>query len=124
MLRGALHGLVRENCVQLAHDGDSDLGRTRAASAGAKEESTAYRSPSSGVSAPAEVKRPGLDWATLHARTWGIDVWKCRCGGKRKVLAVVTSRRTAEEMLRNLALLQPRPPLPAAQSPPQIELAV
>ncbi len=96
----------------------------RAASAEAKEESTAYPSRSPTVSAPAEVKRPQLDWATLHARTWGIDVWKCRCGGKRKVWAVVTSRRTAEEMLRNLGLLQPRPPLPAAQSPPQIELAV
>jgi len=96
----------------------------RAASAEAKEESTAYPSRSPTVSAPAEVKRPQLDWATLHARTWGIDVWKCRCGGKRKVWAVVTSRRTAEEMLRNLAPLQLRPPLPAAQSPPQIELAV
>jgi hypothetical protein len=76
------------------------------------------------VSAPAQVKRPRLAWATLQAHTWGIDVWKCSCGGKRKVLAVVTRRRTAEEMLRNLGLLQPRPPLPAAQSPPQIELAV
>jgi len=67
----------------------------RAASAEAKEKTTPYQSPSPGVSPPTEVKRPRLDWATLYARTWGIDVWKCRCGGKRKVLAVATSRRTA-----------------------------
>ena len=69
-------------------------------------------------------KRPRLDWATLQRRTFGVDVWTCRCGGKRKVLAIVTSRRTAEELLRNLGLLEPRPPPPVAQGPPQLELAM
>ena len=35
-------------------------------------------------------------------------------GGKRKVLAVITSRRTAEEILGNMGLLEPRPPPPNA----------
>lgn len=69
-------------------------------------------------------RRPRLDWATLQQRTFGVDVWTCRCGGKRKVLAVITSRRTAEEMLANLGLLTPRPPRPVAQAPPQLALAV
>src|SRR5260370_39833747 len=72
------------------------------------------------VSAPAEVKRPRLDWATLHARTWGIDVWKCRCGGKRKVLAGVASPPTPAEKLRDLGLLPlPPPPAPAQPPPPK-----
>jgi hypothetical protein len=69
-------------------------------------------------------KRPRMDWATLQRRTFGVDVWTCRCGGKRKVLAIVTSRRTAEELLRHLGLLEPKPPPPVAQGPPQLELAM
>ena len=67
-----------------------------------------------------------LDWATLHARTWGVDVWRCPCGGKRKVTAIVTSRRVAEEILRNLGLLPPSSPRPDAlpQAPPQLELPI
>ena len=72
-----------------------------------------------------KAKRPRLDWAALHARTWAVDVWACPCGGKRKVTALVTSRRVAEEILRNLGLLPPSPrPRPVAlpQAPPQLEL--
>ena len=69
-------------------------------------------------------ERPRLDWASLQRRTFEADVWACPCGGRRRVLAVVTSRRTAEEVLGNLGLL-PRPlPLPASQSPPQQQLAL
>ncbi len=57
-------------------------------------------------------KRPILDWATLHAKTWGVDVWTCHCGGKRKVMALVTSRRTAEEIRT-----QPRPAPALGPSP-------
>ena len=69
-------------------------------------------------------ERPRLDWASLQRRTFEADVWACPCGGRRRVLAVVTSRRTAEEVLSNLGLM-PRPsPLPASQSPPQLKLAL
>ena len=97
----------------------------RAAASAAKKEPSPQQSSLPGVSAPAVIKRPRLDWAALHARTWGTDVWLCPCGGKRKVMAVVTSRRTAEALLRNLGLLPPRPlPLPSAQAPPQLELSL
>jgi len=72
-----------------------------------------------------KTKRPRIDWATLHARTWNCDVWRCHCGGKRRVTAVVTNRSTAEEMLRNMGRLPPSPPpTPLAQAPPQLELLV
>lgn len=75
----------------------------------------------SGLSAQ---RRPRLDWATLQHRTWGVDVWTCRCGGRRKVLSVVTSRRTAQEMLLNIGLLAPHSSAPNAQAPPQCQLAL
>jgi hypothetical protein len=67
-------------------------------------------------------RRPRIDWATLLHRTFGCDVWKCPCGGQRRVVALVTNRRTAEEMLRKMGLLHPWPALPVAQGPPQREL--
>lgn len=73
---------------------------------------------------PERPRFPRLDWATLQQRTFGVDVWTCRCGGRRKVLAVITSRRMAQEQLRNLGLLEPRPPPPAAQGPPQLALTL
>ena len=69
-----------------------------------------------------QAQRPRIDWATLLARTFGCDVWKCPCGGQRRVVALVTNRHTAEEMLKNLGLLHATPPLPVAQAPPQLPL--
>jgi hypothetical protein len=69
-----------------------------------------------------EKKRPRIDWATLLHRTFACDVWKCACGGQRRVVALVTRRSTAEQMLRNMGPLPSPPPLPAAQGPPQHEL--
>ena len=47
-----------------------------------------------------------------------------RCGGRRRVVGVVTSHLTAEEVLRNLGLLLPRRLLPPEHGPPQLELAM
>jgi hypothetical protein len=67
-------------------------------------------------------KRSRIDWATLLHRTFVYDVWKCPCGGQRRVVALVTNLHTAEQMLRNMGLLHPRPPVPEARGPPQREL--
>jgi len=50
------------------------------------------------------------------------DVWKCGCGGQRRIAALVTNRGTAEEMLRNMGMLDVAPPLPQAPGPPQLPL--
>jgi len=71
---------------------------------------------------PRPARRPLLDWAALQQRTFGDDVFRCACGGTRKVVAVVTHPRTAEEVLSNLGLLPPRSPLPPSQAPPQLSL--
>ena len=72
----------------------------------------------------AVVKRPRLDWATALARTFGVDVWRCPCGGTRRVRAVVTHHATAEAILRSMGLLPPRTPSPLAHSPPQLSLGL
>jgi hypothetical protein len=56
------------------------------------------------------LRPPRLAWATLQARTFGTDVWTCPCGGRRRVLALVSSPYTAQEVLQRLGLLDPRPP--------------
>lgn len=73
---------------------------------------------------PRPEKRSRLDWAALQQRTYGEDVFRCSCGGRRRVVSIVTHRRTAEEVLTNLGLLEPRPPLPPAQAPPQLSLGL
>ncbi len=71
------------------------------------------------------VRPPRLDWATLQAKTFGTDVWTCPlCGGHRRVVALVTSRQTAEELLEKLGLLTPRRRLPPERGPPQLELSM
>jgi len=72
---------------------------------------------------PRRQKRPRLDWAALQKRTFGEDVYRCPCGGRRAVLAVVTNPATAQQVLANLGLLASRPPLPQPQAPPQLTLA-
>ena len=68
---------------------------------------------------------PRLDWATLQAKTFGTDVWKCpRCGGHRRVVGLVTNRQTAEDLLAKLGLLTPRRLLPPERGPPQLELSM
>jgi hypothetical protein len=69
--------------------------------------------------APIPPPPPRLDWAALLRRTWGFDVFACPCGGRRRVLAFVTSPQVA-----SLILGPPSPP-PRLQptGPPQLSLA-
>jgi hypothetical protein len=76
-----------------------------------------------GTPAPAVVTRRRLDWATGLQRTFGVDVWRCPCGGLRRIRAVVTHHATAESMLRSMGLLPARTPLPRAHAPPQLSLS-
>ena len=71
-----------------------------------------------------EKRRPRVDWAFLQRHTFEADVWRCPCGGRRRLLAVVTRRATAEEVLHNLGLGSARSPLATGQSPPPARLAL
>lgn len=81
--------------------------------------------PADDTPAPASPKpqSPRLDWATLQARTFGTDVWSCPCGGRRRVLAVVSSPNTAQAVLQRLGLLEPRRAFCShGPAPPQLSL--
>jgi hypothetical protein len=71
-----------------------------------------------------EMRRPRVDWAFLQRHTFEADVWKCPCGGRHRLLAIVTRRATVEEVLHNLGLGSARSPLATGQSPPPARLAL
>jgi hypothetical protein len=65
-----------------------------------------------------------LDWAALHQHTFSIDVLRCpSCGGRRRVIAVHSTRTAAEARLSQLG--HPLPPrrLPPATAQPSLPLA-
>ena len=118
----ASHAAARA-CVLLPVSGD-EAGRSASAAGLEKVPESVGTRPEAPEDEPRPGKRPRVDWASLQRHTFGCDVWQCPCGGRRRVVAVVTSARAAEEMLRNMGLWQPRPPLPPAQGPPQRELVL
>jgi hypothetical protein len=56
---------------------------------------------------PPKKKKRRLDWATLHQRTFGTDVLKCACGGRRRIHAVHATRAAAEARLVELGVSLP-----------------
>jgi hypothetical protein len=54
-----------------------------------------------------------LDWAALHQHTFGVDVLRCPCGGRRRIHAIHSTRKTAFG-----APASARPSTPLAIHPP------
>jgi len=72
---------------------------------------------------PSAPRRPLLDWAGLLRRTFGFDVFDCPCGGRRRVLALITSPAVARKILGLPAASRPRPrPRQQPTGPPQLAL--
>ena len=69
-------------------------------------------------------KRPRLDWAQLHQRTFGTDVLRCPCGGRRTIRSLHSTRKQAEARLAELGVALPSRILPPATAPPQLLLAM
>ena len=65
-------------------------------------------------------RRPSrrLDWASLHQHTFGVDVLRCpSCGGRRRLHAIHSTRKAAEERLLQLGhRLAPRASTPPPSS--------
>lgn len=65
-----------------------------------------------------------LDWASLHQHTFGVDVLRCPCGGRRRIHAIHSTRKTAEERLLQLGHQLPsRIILPPTTAQPSLPLA-
>jgi hypothetical protein len=77
--------------------------------------------------APRESKkkpRPRLDWAQLQQHTFGTDVLRCPCGGRRSIRSLHSTRKQAEARLTELGVALPSRVLPPATAPPQLLLAM
>ena len=59
-------------------------------------------------------RRPRLDWAQLHQRTFGTDVLRCPCGGRRTIKSLHFTRKQAEARLAQLGVALPSRVLPPA----------
>ncbi len=73
---------------------------------------------------PKKKTKRRLDWATLHQRTFGTDVLRCPCGGRRTIRALHSTRSAAEQRLTDLGITGPSRILPPATAPPQLTFAV
>jgi hypothetical protein len=70
---------------------------------------------------PATVLARRLDWAALLQRVFAVDVMRCSCGGRRRVLAFLVESHVTRAILAHLGLPAPIAPAPA-RAPPQPEL--
>jgi hypothetical protein len=63
-------------------------------------------------------RTPRVDWAELLRRTFDFDVFSCpRCGGRRRVLALLTQGSVIRRILRHLHLPELPPPQAPARGP-------
>jgi hypothetical protein len=61
---------------------------------------------------------PRVDWSALLRRSFQVDVMACaRCGGRLRVLAVITERESVRRILAHLGLPPDPPPLARARDP-------
>ena len=114
---GVLAPNARDRALLVAQGGAAD---TEAAA------TQAAAMPAAAATAPA-IPRPrprSLAWAALLKRTFGLDVLACtRCGGRLRVVAVVTSAAVISKILTHLHLSTSPPPLSPARAPP-VQLAL
>ena len=73
---------------------------------------------------PKKKTKRRIDWATLHQRTFGTDVLRCPCGGRRTIRALHSTRSAAEQRLTALGVPVPSRILPQATAPPQLTFVV
>jgi hypothetical protein len=74
------------------------------------------------VPAASSARTPRLDWAGLLQRTFALDVFLCtRCGGRRRVLAYLTSPPVVRAILAHVGESTQVAPVAAAQGPPHGE---
>jgi len=71
-----------------------------------------------------EGRPPYLNFADLLRRTLGIDLFTCRCGGRRSIVAFITSEEVARAALGLLPRDTSTAPPQRATGPPQLALAL
>jgi hypothetical protein len=57
-----------------------------------------------------------IDWATLLKRTYDLDALSCPCGGRLKLVLLVTDAGRAKELLEQFGMSTKPPPITRARS--------
>jgi hypothetical protein len=91
----------------LNRDGDKHEPSERSAEMPATEEPAIE-----GTSKPCS--RTGIDWASRLRRVYDLDALACRCGGRLRVIALITERSVSTAILDSVGL--PSQPLPIARA--------
>jgi len=79
---------------------------------------------SQSLAARAMRAKPRATWAELLKRVFEIDVLTCPwCGGKRKLIALITDGTVVRRILEHLGLPTAAPTLAPARAPPELEFA-
>jgi hypothetical protein len=100
----------------------ADVVRRRSSGEGGDAGMTASATAPAGEADPAETARHharGQTWASLMARTFGIDVLACpRCGGRLRLIALIEEAAVIARILRHLGLPTETPAPRPARAPP------
>ena len=76
------------------------------------------------VPEPPSTTRPKrIPWAQLLLRVFRVDVEKCECGDRLRLLAFITDPLEARRYLDHVGLPSATPVIAAARAPPQVEMA-
>jgi len=71
------------------------------------------------------MRPPRLNWAELQRRTFKEDVFLCRCGGKRKIRALIENHDEARAVLKRMGVpIPPEVKRVEAQAPPDRQLSL
>ena len=100
----------------------ADVVRRRSSGEGGEAGMTASATEPAREADPAETARRhtrGQTWASLMARTFGLDVLACpRCGGRLRLVALIEEAAVIDRILRHLGLPTETPAPCPARAPP------
>ena len=60
-----------------------------------------------------------MPWADLLRRVFEVDVLVCPCGGRRRMIAMITRQKAIRRILSHLGLPTTGPSLAPARPPPE-----
>jgi Putative transposase len=110
----APHSAWRMGVVSLSGAGTDAKHDSNRAACLAQPQATAQPAVGTG---PKRQPRTDIDWATLLRRVYDLDALACRCGGRLRVITLITEPAVARAILDSVGLPSQPPPVARARSP-------
>lgn len=118
----APHSAWRMGVVSLSERGAGTDASTTRTEPPALAEPQATAQPAVGTGSKRQ-PRTDIDWATLLRRVYDLDALACRCGGRLRVIAVITEPAVTRAILDSVGLLSQPPPVARARGPDDLDSA-